>query len=179
VHSSHQLREYEGTPPSRSKVEARWLPRRGYDSEGYPPLRNLGKGSLGKVRCSHCKGRSTHRLGDIFDSIVYMIWSEDHQKLTYRDLELSMSGLKQFARWQVEAAQEQLQKRLLIHDIVPMLRLQDLKDNPALNQVGQSFLTDPRNPGLQGYDRWLLNRVLKYDWLQDEFRKAIWRPHAV
>jgi hypothetical protein len=118
-------------------------------------------------------------LGDIFDSIVYMIWSEDHQKLTYRDLELSMSGLKQFARWQVEAAQEQLQKRLLIHDIVPMLRLQDLKDNPALNQVGQSFLTDPRNPGLQGYDRWLLNRVLKYDWLQDEFRKAIWRPHAV
>jgi hypothetical protein len=111
-----------------------------------------------------------------------MIWSEDRQKLTYRDLELSMSGLKQFARWQVEAAQEQLQKLLLIHaeeareDVVPMLRLQDLKDNPALNQVGQSFLTDPRNLGLQGYDRWLLNRVLKYGWLQDEFLVNVRRP---
>ncbi|KAL5352019.1 hypothetical protein ACLOAV_001962 [Pseudogymnoascus australis] len=66
--------------------------------------------------------------------------SEDRQKLTYRDLELSMSGLKQFAQWQVEAAQEQLQQLLLIYaeeareDVVPKLRLQDLKDNPALNQ---------------------------------------------
>ncbi|KAL5344753.1 hypothetical protein ACLOAV_010150 [Pseudogymnoascus australis] len=129
------------------------------------------------------------KIRDSTTSLGYMVWSEDRQKLTYRDLELSMSGLKQFARWQVEAAQEQLQQLLLIHaeeareDVVPKLRLQDLKDNPALNQVGQSFLTDPRNPGLQGYDRWLLNRVLKYDWLQDEFlidvKKAIWRPRAV
>jgi hypothetical protein len=63
-----------------------------------------------------------------------------------------------------------------------MLRLQDLKDNPALNQLGQSFLTDPRNPGLQGHDRWLLNRVLKHSWLQDEFfinvKQAVWRLQA-
>jgi hypothetical protein len=68
---------------------------------------------------------------------------------------------------QVELAQDQLQQLLLIHveeageDVVPMLRLQDLKDDPALNQPGHSFLTDVRNPGLQGFDRWLLNRVLK------------------
>ncbi|KFZ13107.1 hypothetical protein V501_03876 [Pseudogymnoascus sp. VKM F-4519 (FW-2642)] len=80
------------------------------------------------------------KIRDSTTSLGYMVWSEDRQKLTYRDLELSMSGLKQFARWQVEAAQEQLQQLLLIHtdeareDVVPMLRLQDLKDNLALNQ---------------------------------------------
>ncbi|KAL5344739.1 hypothetical protein ACLOAV_010431 [Pseudogymnoascus australis] len=100
-----------------------------------------------------------------------------------------MSGLKQFVRQQVEFAQDRLQQLPLIHteetreDVIPSLRLQDLKDDPSLNRLGQSFLTDPRNPALQGYDRWLLNRVLKYSWLQDEFfidvKKAIWTAEAV
>jgi hypothetical protein len=90
-------------------------------------------------------------------------------------LELIISGLKKFVQQQVELAQDQLQQLLLIHadeareDIVPLLRLQDLKDNPALNQLGHSFLTDLRNPSLQGHERWLLQRVLKHSWLQDEF----------
>jgi hypothetical protein len=56
-----------------------------------------------------------------------------------------MSGLKQFVRQQVELAQEQLQQLLLIRaeevreDVVPMLRLQDLKDNPALNSLAKAF----------------------------------------
>jgi hypothetical protein len=129
------------------------------------------------------------KIRDSTTSLGYIIWSDGGQKLNYKDLELSMLGLKQFVRQQVEFAQDQLQQLLLIHgeeareDVIPMLRLQDLKDNPALNQLGQSFLTDPRNPGLQGHDRWLLNRVLKHSWLQDEFfidvKQAAWRLQAV
>lgn len=86
-----------------------------------------------------------------------------------------MLGLKKFVKQQVEFAQDQLQQLLLIYaeeareDVVPPLRLQDLKDDPALNQLGYSFLTNLRNPGLQGHNRWLLHRVLKHSWLQYEF----------
>jgi hypothetical protein len=129
------------------------------------------------------------KIRDSTTSLGYIIWSDDGQKLDYKGLELSMSGLKQFVRQQVELVQDQLQQLLLIHakevkeDVIPMLRLQDLKDDPALSRLGQSFLTDPRNLGLQDYDRWLLNRVLKYGWLQNEFfidvKQAIWRLRAV
>ena len=108
------------------------------------------------------------KIRDSTTSLGYIVWSDDGQKLDYKGLELSMSGLKQFVRQQVEFAQDRLQQLLLIHieetreDVVPSLRLQDLKDDPSLNRLGQSFLTDVRNPALQGYDRWLLNRVLKY-----------------
>ncbi|KFY56414.1 hypothetical protein V496_06705 [Pseudogymnoascus sp. VKM F-4515 (FW-2607)] len=116
------------------------------------------------------------KIGDSTTCLGYIIWSDDGQKLNYKDLELSMSGLKKFVQQQVEFAQDQLQQLLLIHaeearaDVVPMLRLQDLKDNPALNQLDQSFLTDPRNPSLKGYDRWLLNRYLRQ---VDEFLERL------
>jgi hypothetical protein len=100
-----------------------------------------------------------------------------------------MTGLRQFIHYQVNQAQDQLQALLLIHagetreDVVPVLQLQDLRDDPSLSRLGQSFLTDPRNTKLQGYDRWLLNRVLKYSWLQDEFfidvKQAIWKTPIV
>jgi hypothetical protein len=129
------------------------------------------------------------KIRDSTTSLGYIIWSDDNKKLSYKGLELSMNGLKQFIRRQTELAQDQLQRLLLVHaeeareDIVPRFRLDDLKGNPVLKQPGQSFLTDLRNTGLQGYDRWLLNRVLKYEWLQDHFfldsKLAIWRIKVV
>src|SRR5436190_2328083 len=129
------------------------------------------------------------KIRDSTTSLGYMVWSDDGQELEYRSLQFSMTGLKQFVRQQVSQAQDQLQQLLLIHaeeareDVVPKLRLQDLKDNPALSRLGQSFLTDLRNPALQGHDRWLLNRVLKHSWLQDEFfvdvQQARWKAPAV
>lgn len=65
-----------------------------------------------------------------------------------------MFGLKQFIRHQVTLAQGQLEDLLFVSseearvDVVPEPRLQDLKDDPALSRLGQSFLTDPRNPWL-------------------------------
>ena len=111
------------------------------------------------------------KIRDTTTSLGYLIWSNDGEVLEYRGLQLSMTGLRQFIRYQVNQAQDQLQTLLLIYaketkeEVVPILRLQDLKDDPSLSRLGQSFLTDPRNAGLQGHDRWLLNRVLKYSWL--------------
>ena len=128
------------------------------------------------------------KIRDSTTSLGYIVWSDDGQELEYQGLRLSMAGLKQFIRQQVNLAQEQLQQLLLIHaeeareDVVPVLRLQDLRDDPALSQLGQSFLTDPRNSTLQGHDSWLLNRVLKQSWLQDRFfvdiKQARWKVPA-
>ena len=100
-----------------------------------------------------------------------------------------MIGLKHFVCQQVGQAQDLLLLLLLIHaeeareNVLPMLRLQDLKDDLSISRLGQSFLTNPRNIALQGYDRWLLNRVLENSWLQDEFfvdvKQAKWKVPAV
>jgi hypothetical protein len=94
------------------------------------------------------------KIRDSTASLDYIIWSDNHQKLDWKGLELSMVGLKQFVRQQVEVVQDQLQQLLLIHtkeakeDVILMLRLQDLKNNPAQSRLSQSFLTDLRNLGL-------------------------------
>jgi hypothetical protein len=129
------------------------------------------------------------KIRDSTTSLGYIVWSDDGQELEYKGLKFSIAALKQFVRQQVNLAQDQLQQLLLIHaeeareEVVPILRLHDLKDDPSLSRLGQSFLTDPRNVALQGYDRWLLNRALKHNWLQDEFfidvKQARWKSSAV
>ena len=89
------------------------------------------------------------KIRDTTTSLGYLIWSDDGEVLEYRGLQLSMTGLRQFIRYQVNQAQDQLQALLLIYaeetkeEVVPLLRLQDLKDDPSLSRLGQSFLTDP------------------------------------
>lgn len=115
------------------------------------------------------------KIRDSTTTLGYMVWSDDGQELEYKGLQLRMTSLKHFVCQQVDQAQYQLQQLLLIHaeevqeDVVPILQLQDIRDDPSLSRPRQSFLTDLRNQALQGYDRWLLNRVLKHSWLQDEF----------
>jgi hypothetical protein len=46
------------------------------------------------------------KIRDSTTSLGYIIWSDGGQKLNYKDLELSMLGLKQFVRQQVEFAQD-------------------------------------------------------------------------
>ena len=71
-------------------------------------------------------------------ALRYIIWSDDGQRLSHKDLELSIQGLRQFIRLQVSIAQDQLQSLLLIGDetraqVIHKLWLQDIKDNPALS----------------------------------------------
>jgi hypothetical protein len=68
-----------------------------------------------------------------------LIWSVDGEKLSYVDLELTMSQLRYFVRFQLDRAQNQLEEVLLVHhteareQVVPPINLKDLKDNPAIN----------------------------------------------
>jgi hypothetical protein len=115
------------------------------------------------------------KVRDSTTSLGFIIWSEDGSALSYRDTELTMAGLQDFVRRQVELAQTELEDLLLIHpdedraEVVPPLVLRDLKDDPSISRRDWSFLDHPRNQVLQGKERWLLNRVLDHDWLHGEF----------
>ncbi|EAU31660.1 predicted protein [Aspergillus terreus NIH2624] len=76
---------------------------------------------------------------------------DDEQTLSYRDLRLSMTGLRDFVRTQIELAQQSLENLFLLHNeetrgqIVPVLPLEQLQDDPVNNTRGWNFLQHPRN----------------------------------
>ena len=109
----------------------------------------------------------------------HILWSEDGQTVTYKDVSFSIDALKDFVAAQVREAQQQLEGLLLLHpdksreDVVPKLHLHRLQDNHANTQQGWNFLKDPRNEAVleAGGERWILNRVLGNRWLRDEWVK--------
>jgi hypothetical protein len=115
------------------------------------------------------------RIRDTTTGLGHIIWSDDGEELRYKGFEITMTGLKRFVSQQVTIAQNQLHEILLINQVedreavVPVLNVRMLKDDPTIDQPGWSFLQDPRNTDLLGHERWLLNRVAKLDWLQEEF----------
>jgi hypothetical protein len=58
-----------------------------------------------------------------------------------------------------------------------------LKDDPSIGEPGWNFLKHVENSALHDYEDWLLTRVIKTDWLQDEFlegqQSAKWKKQAV
>jgi hypothetical protein len=110
-------------------------------------------------------------------SLGYIYWSDDEQTLSYKDLRLSMRGLRQFVASQVQLAQADLAQLFLLHkeevreEIVPQLALHKLQDDPTKNQRGWNFLRDQRTQAALPTtgERWLLDRVLGTDWLREEF----------
>ena len=87
-----------------------------------------------------------------------------------------MFDFKGFVRTQVELAQSELERLFLLHedekreDVILAFELRDLKDNPAENEKGWSFLKDARNEHvLPSGKRWMLDRILEADWLRTEF----------
>lgn len=110
-------------------------------------------------------------------SLGYIYWSDDEQTLSYKDLRLSMRGLRQFIAGQVQLAQADLARLFLLHEeeireeIVPQLALHKLQDDPTKNQRGWNFLQDQRTRAALPTtgERWLLDRVLGTDWLREEF----------
>lgn len=118
------------------------------------------------------------KIRDSTTCLSYVSWSDDNFSVSYKGVRhLSMDALRNFVREQVEKAQAQLERLLLIHPEETRERL-DIRfwihrvvDDPTENQKGWSFLRHPQN--LQGPlpDRhvWLLKRVLETPWLQDEF----------
>ena len=128
------------------------------------------------------------RIADTTTGLGHIVWSEDAEELSYKGLELSMTGLKAFVAQQVRIAEAQLHSLLYVcpeeesRIAIPAFDLCSFKDNPAVSTPGWSFLRDPRNTALQGYERWLLNRITGTDWLWKNFlvevESARWRRLA-
>jgi hypothetical protein len=76
----------------------------------------------------------------------YIHWSTDHERIFYKEIELSVRDFREFVRVQVQLGQQELRDLLLIHpdetltDVVPEIRLRDLKDNLARSDRGWNFL---------------------------------------
>jgi hypothetical protein len=129
------------------------------------------------------------KVRDCTTGIGYLLWSEDKEHLTFKDMELDMTSLRAFIRSEVHQAQDQLEKLLLLHpdeergEVVPAIDLLSIKDDPSRAQVGWSFLQDPRNRDLAGKDEWILDRIFHHDWLKREFLAtktgSRWKQRAV
>jgi hypothetical protein len=84
-------------------------------------------------------------------SLGYIYWSDDYERLTYKQLELNIADLKKFVATEVALAQTELEQLFLIHgdekreDVIPAFELRNLKDDPTESAKGWSFCTDPRN----------------------------------
>lgn len=99
------------------------------------------------------------RITDTTTGLGHIVWSVDAKELSYKGLELNMTGLKAFVVQQVRIAEAQLHSLLYVcpeeesRIAIPTFDLRSLKDNPAVSTPGWSFLRDPRNTALQGYER--------------------------
>jgi hypothetical protein len=128
-------------------------------------------------------------IQDNTTSLGQIIWSDDNETLTYKNMRFSMTGLRDLLTAEVKAAQDNLAELLLVppdterQEIVPTISLRSLMDDPSDGRPGWSFLDHPGNEVLHGYQRWILNRVLKESFLRNDFfenaRTAKWRLHAV
>jgi hypothetical protein len=73
------------------------------------------------------------RVRNSTTSLGFVYWSDDHQKLTYKQLETTMVGFKAFVATQVALAQAELDQLFLLHDderreyIIPALELRNLR----------------------------------------------------
>jgi hypothetical protein len=116
------------------------------------------------------------KVRDSTTALGHIIWSEDGQHLSYKNFELDLLSLRWFIRDQLELAHTQLEEllfaesnRVFTEEVVPMLDLRALKDDPTVKTPGWNFLQDKRNTQLHGYDTWLLDRICNHDWLQKRF----------
>lgn len=70
-------------------------------------------------------------------SLRYIYWSEDHERLTYKHLELNVADPKKFVATQVALAQSELEWLFLVHDdevrgdVIPAFELRGLLDDPT------------------------------------------------
>jgi len=125
-------------------------------------------------------------------SLGHIIWSDDGEQVTYKELELTMSGLRSFLSAEIHETLAELRDLTFSSDpavvagTVPTLRpfdLNILKDNPSNRQPGWNFLKDPRNPSLHGHERFLLRRLFGSDSLREIFLtgpdQEAWRVREV
>jgi hypothetical protein len=108
----------------------------------------------------------------------YISWSDDGLSVSYKGISnLTLEAFRGFVRDQVHTAHAQLKDLLLLYpeekpeDIDIRFWMHRVVDNPAENSRSWNFLSHSHNTQgtLPVRDKWLLERVLKAEWLQDEF----------
>jgi hypothetical protein len=118
------------------------------------------------------------KVRDSTTCLGYISWSDDGLSVSYKGVRhLDMSALRDFVRDQLEKAQAQLEKLLLLHpqetreDLDIRFWMHRIVDDPTENQKGWSFLRHPQNlqSALPDREMWLLKRILESPWLQEEF----------
>jgi hypothetical protein len=55
------------------------------------------------------------RIRNSTTSLGYIYWSDDHEKLTYKQLEMTMAGFKGFVRTEVALTQSELEQLFLVY----------------------------------------------------------------
>lgn len=132
------------------------------------------------------------QIRDNTTSLGYIQWSDDGQTVQYKDIELSIQGFRHLVTAQVHRVQGLLENILMLgpdearEDVVPVIYLHRLRDNPAVVENGWNFLLDHRNKTLLPCKKgWLLRRVLHFDRLREQFtyprhlRQVVWDKQAV
>jgi hypothetical protein len=135
------------------------------------------------------------KVRDSTTCLGYISWADDNQSLSYKGIQhLTISQFRDFACSQVSKAQTQLEELLLLHpdehrrDLGIDFWMHRVVDNATENTRDWNFLCHPQNlEGTLPYRaNWLLERVLKNEWLQQEFifpdrieGKVRWRQTAI
>lgn len=132
------------------------------------------------------------QIRDSTTSLGYIQWSDDEQTVHYKDVELTMQSFRRFILVQVQRVQNLLSDVLMLgvdearEDMIPMIHLHRLRDNPAVIENGWNFLDDERNRALLPCKKgWLLHRVLRTDRLREQFtyhsssQHVVWDKQAV
>lgn len=142
--------------------------------------RFLVQGSRSPFDWAYKQRQIARRIASNTTGTGAIIWTEDCQRVAYHEISLSMGDLRDFVATQVKLAQRDLDELLILHpeerrsEVIPPLRLYKLEDNHANNEAGWSFLKDVRNAealqhNTSGAGRWLKDRVIRHEWLSDEF----------
>ncbi|OZJ01757.1 hypothetical protein BZG36_05718 [Bifiguratus adelaidae] len=103
-------------------------------------------------------------------------WSEDGEQVSLADeFECTMTAFRSFIKRQVEESHIELATLFLLarnqfrSELLPALRLVDIKDNPAEAKPGWYFIHDPRNQHLPKGEKWMRNRILGNPVLRNYF----------
>lgn len=125
-------------------------------------------------------------------SLGYIQWSDDEQTVYCKDIELSIHGFRCFVTMQVRRVNNLLLNILMLgpdearEDVIPVIYLHRLRNNPAVVENRWNSLQDDRNKTfLPCKHGWLLRRVLQNDRLRKRFtypsksRDVLWDTQAV
>jgi hypothetical protein len=84
-------------------------------------------------------------------SLGYIYWSEDQERLSYKELEMTMQSFRRFIQTEVREAQQSLETLFLLHEeesresVIPPIPLSQSRDDPTKSRLGWNFLQDPQN----------------------------------